>query len=126
MHTLATSAGAKLGSRLVFPAMVLAVSMSFIDQTIVAIASPTLQRDLHLTATQGQWAVNAYTVALAATFALGGKFADTLGRRRMVLIGVIGFAVCSALCGATPTGAQGTLFKFINGRTSMIPPADSA
>ena len=80
--------------RLVFPAMILAVSMSFIDQTIVAIASPTLQRDLHLTATQGQWTVNAYTVALAATFALGGKLADTLGRRRMALIGVIGFAVC--------------------------------
>jgi EmrB/QacA subfamily drug resistance transporter len=91
--------------RLVFPAMILAVSMSFIDQTIVAIASPTLQRDLHLTATQGQWTVNAYTVALAATFALGGKLADTLGRRRMALIGVIGFAVASALCGATPSGA---------------------
>ncbi len=93
-------------SRLVVPAMILAVSMSFIDQTIVAIASPTLQRDLHLTATQGQWAVNAYTVALAATFALGGKLADTIGRRRMALIGVIGFAVCSALCGATPAGAH--------------------
>ena len=59
--------------------MILAVSMSFIDQTIVAIASPTLQRDLHLGATQGQWTVNAYTVALAATFALGGRLADTLG-----------------------------------------------
>ena len=93
-------------SRLVFPAMILAVSMSFIDQTIVAIASPTLQRDLHLTATQGQWAVNAYTVALAATFALGGKLADTIGRRRMALIGVVGFAICSALCGATPAGAH--------------------
>lgn len=93
-------------SRLVFPAMILAVSMSFIDQTIVAIASPTLQRDLHLTATQGQWAVNAYTVALAATFALGGKLADTIGRRRMALVGVVGFAICSALCGATPAGAH--------------------
>jgi EmrB/QacA subfamily drug resistance transporter len=88
--------------RLVVPAMILAVSMSFIDQTIVAIASPTLQRDLHLSATQGQWAVNAYTVALASTFALGGRLADTWGRRRMALIGVIGFAVSSLLCAATP------------------------
>ena len=92
--------------RLVLPAMILTVSMSFIDQTIVAIASPTLQRDLHLTATQGQWAVNAYTVALAAMFALSGKLSDTLGRRRMALVGVIGFAICSALCGATPDGAH--------------------
>ncbi len=88
--------------RLVIPAMILAVSMSFIDQTIVAIASPTLQRDLHLGATQGQWTVNAYTVALAATFALGGRLADTWGRRRMVLVGVIGFAIGSLLCAATP------------------------
>ena len=38
---------------------------------------------------------------------LGGKLADVLGHRRMVTIGVIGFAVCSALCGATPTGGVG-------------------
>ena len=46
--------------------------------------------------------INAYIVALAATFALGGRLADVWGRRRMVMIGVIGFAVTSALCGATP------------------------
>jgi hypothetical protein len=45
-------------TRLVMVAMVLAVSMSFIDQIIVAIASPDLQDDLDLTATQGQWVIN--------------------------------------------------------------------
>ena len=89
-------------NRLVMLAMVLAVAMSFIDQTIVAIASPELQDDLNLTATQGQWVINAYLIALAATFALGGRIADVWGRRNMVLVGVVGFAVCSALCGATP------------------------
>jgi EmrB/QacA subfamily drug resistance transporter len=93
-------------SRMVTVAMVLAVSMSFIDQTIVAIASPEIQDDLDLTATQGQWVINAYLVALAACFALGGRVADVWGRRRMVLVGVAGFAVCSALCGATPTGSS--------------------
>ncbi len=38
---------------------------------------------------------------------LGGKLADTLGHRRMLYVGVTGFAVCSALCGATPTGSGG-------------------
>ena len=90
------------GSRLVMIAMILAVSMTFIDQTIVAIASPTIQGDLHLTASQGQWVINAYLVALAATFALGGRLADVWGRRRMLLVGVVGFAATSALCGATP------------------------
>jgi EmrB/QacA subfamily drug resistance transporter len=92
-------------SAMVMVAMVLSVSMSFIDQTIVAIASPDLQDDLNLTATQGQWVINAYLVALAAGFALGGRVADVWGRRQMVLIGVAGFAVCSALCGATPDGS---------------------
>jgi EmrB/QacA subfamily drug resistance transporter len=92
-------------NRLVTAAMVLAVSMSFIDQTIVAIASPDLQRDLSLTGNQGLWVINAYLVALAATFALGGRLADVWGRRRMVLVGVAGFALASAACGATPVAS---------------------
>ena len=106
MSAVTTSPGRLDRRRLVVPAMILAVAMPFIDQTIVAIASPTLQRELALTASQGQWAVNAYMVSLAATFALSGKLADTIGRRRMLLVGVVGFAVASALCGATPTGAH--------------------
>jgi EmrB/QacA subfamily drug resistance transporter len=97
---------ARTASRLVMVAMILSVSMSFIDQTIVAIASPDLQADLNLTVTEGQWVINAYIVALAAGFALGGRVADVWGRRRMVLTGVAGFAVCSALCGATPDGSS--------------------
>jgi EmrB/QacA subfamily drug resistance transporter len=86
-------------------AMLFAVAMTFIDQTIVAIASPTIQSELSLTRTGTQWVVNAYLLALAATFALGGRLADVLGRRLMVLVGIVGFAVTSALCGLTPTGA---------------------
>ena len=49
--------------------------------------------------------MNAYLLALAATFALGGRLADVLGHRRMVIIGILGFAISSALCGATPKGS---------------------
>ncbi|UPK73049.1 MFS transporter [Nocardioidaceae bacterium SCSIO 66511] len=89
-------------SRFVFLAMILAVSMTFIDQTIVAIASPELQADLSLSTQQGHWVINAYLVALAATFALGGRVADVLGSRRVVLVGIAGFAISSALCALTP------------------------
>ncbi len=95
------------GSRarnLVLAAMIFAVSMTFIDQTIVSIAAPNIQRELHLTTTGVQWAVNSYLLALAALFALGGRLADTLGHRRMVTIGVVVFAAASALCGLTPSG----------------------
>ena len=85
--------------------MVFAVAMTFIDQTIVAIASPNIQEELGLSRSGVQWVINGYLLALAAGFALGGRIADVLGSRRVVLIGIIGFAVSSALCGATPKGS---------------------
>jgi EmrB/QacA subfamily drug resistance transporter len=90
---------------LVLAAMIFAVAMTFIDQTIVAIAVPQIQNELHLTSSGVQWAVNAYLLALAAFFAFGGRLSDTLGHTRMAVLGVIIFAAASALCGATPTGS---------------------
>ena len=91
--------------RLVLAAMVFAVAMTFIDQTIVAIAIPNIQKELSLSATGSQWVINGYLLSLSALFAFGGKLADVVGRRRMVIIGVIGFAVASACCGLTPKGS---------------------
>jgi EmrB/QacA subfamily drug resistance transporter len=93
--------------RLVLVAMIFAVAMMFIDQTIVVLAIPELEKDLSLSETGAQWIVNGYLLSLSALFALGGKLADVIGHRRMVLAGVTGFAVFSALCGATPTGSGG-------------------
>jgi EmrB/QacA subfamily drug resistance transporter len=90
---------------LVLAAMVFSVAMTFIDQTIVAIAIPNIQRQLSLSETASQWVINGYLLALSALFAFGGKLGDVLGRRRMVVIGVVGFAVTSALCGFTPKGS---------------------
>jgi EmrB/QacA subfamily drug resistance transporter len=89
---------------LVLTAMIFAVAMTFIDQTIVSIAAPTVQHDLGLSSSGMQWAINAYLLALAALFAFGGRLADTVGQRTMVVTGVIIFAAASALCGATPRG----------------------
>jgi EmrB/QacA subfamily drug resistance transporter len=89
---------------LILAAMIFAVAMTFIDQTIVSIAAPTIQHDLGLSSSGMQWAINAYLLALAAFFAFGGRLADTAGHRKMVVLGVIIFAGASALCGATPHG----------------------
>src|SRR5215470_591519 len=90
---------------LVLAAIMFAIAMTFIDQTIVAIAIPNLQKDLSLSATGSQWIINGYLFALSALFAFGGKLGDVLGRRRMVVIGVAGFALTSACCGFTLTGS---------------------
>ena len=90
---------------LILAAMIFAVSMTFIDQTIVSIAAPQIQRELGLSSTGVQWAINAYLLSLAALFAFGGRLADTVGHRKMVTLGVVVFAGASAMCGLTPKGS---------------------
>jgi EmrB/QacA subfamily drug resistance transporter len=90
---------------LILAAMIFAVAMTFIDQTIVSIAAPEIQKQLGLTSTGVQWAINAYLLSLAALFAFGGRLADTVGHRKMVTLGVVMFAGASALCGLTPKGS---------------------
>ncbi|WP_229698301.1 MFS transporter [Wenjunlia tyrosinilytica] len=94
--------------------MLFAVAMTFIDQTIVSIAAPSIIRDLGLSAYGMQWVVNAYLLSLAAFFALGGRLSDIFGHRRVMLIGTVVFVVSSALCGAVPkgSGAQVWLVAF--------------
>ena len=102
------------GRRLALTAMLFAVTMTFIDQTIVSVAAAKIQAELGLTSGGLQWAINAYLLAMAALFAFGGRLADTMGHRRMVTVGVALFAGASALCGLTPTGplAEGWLITF--------------
>jgi EmrB/QacA subfamily drug resistance transporter len=104
--------------------MIFAVSMTFIDQTIVSIAVPEIQRELGLTSTGVQWAVNAYLLSLAALFAYGGRLADTHGHKKMVVIGIIIFAGASTMCGLTPKGSVAeawiVTFRVIQGAGGAI------
>jgi len=93
------------GRNWVLAAMIFAVAMTFIDQTIVSIAVPNIQRELHLSSTGVQWVINGYLIALAALFALGGRLSDIFGHTRLCVIGVIVFVGASTLCGLTPTGS---------------------
>jgi EmrB/QacA subfamily drug resistance transporter len=109
---------------LILAAMIFAVAMIFIDQTIVSIAVPNIQRELGLSSTGVQWMVNAYLLSLSALFAFGGRLADTLGHRKMVTIGVITFAGASALCGLTPKGTVAeawiVIFRAVQGLGGAI------
>ncbi len=89
--------------RWVLAAAVLGSSMAMLDGTVVNVALPTIGRDLHATLAGLQWTVTAYTLTLAGLILLGGSLGDRLGRRRIFLVGVIWFALASALCGLSPT-----------------------
>jgi MFS family permease len=77
----ATTFSGRLRS-LILAAMIFAVSMTFIDMTIISIAVPPIQRDLGLSTTGVQWTVNGYLLTLAALFAFGGRLPTRWGTAR--------------------------------------------
>ena len=91
--------------------LLLAAFMNLLDVSIVNIAIPSIQRDLNASYADVQWALAGYTLAYALVLITGGRLGDTFGRKRLFLIGVSGFTIMSALCGAaltrtTPTGSS--------------------
>jgi EmrB/QacA subfamily drug resistance transporter len=75
--------------------------MVILDSTIINIALPTAQRDLHFSNADRQWVVTAYSLAFGSLLLLGGRIGDTVGRKRALVVGLIGFAVASAVGGAS-------------------------
>src|ERR1700748_3450531 len=78
----------------------LAQLMVVLDATIVNIALPSAQHDLGFSTADRQWVVTAYSLAFGSLLLLGGRLSDLFGQRRMLIIGLIGFAAASALGGA--------------------------
>jgi EmrB/QacA subfamily drug resistance transporter len=83
----------------VLAVVVVAQLMVVLDASIVTIALPSAQRALHISIANRQWVITAYTLAFGGLLLLGGRIADFGGRRRMFMIGLIGFAGASALGG---------------------------
>jgi EmrB/QacA subfamily drug resistance transporter len=88
-------------------ATILGSSMTFIDATVVNVALPALQADLHATITDVQWVIEAYALFLGALILVGGSMGDQFGRKRVFLFGMIFFTVASIFCGAATS--SGTL-----------------
>jgi len=72
--------------------------MDLLDATIVTVAAPAIQAGLHASATQLQWMLAGYVLALGSGLITGGRIGDDYGRRRVFLASLAGFAVASAAC----------------------------
>jgi len=83
----------------ILAATILGSSMAFIDSTVVNVALPALQSNLHATVVGVQWVVGSYGLFLGALILVGGSLGDLFGRRSMFLVGVGVFAVSSIACG---------------------------
>src|SRR4051794_10845005 len=84
-------------------AMCFALFMIMLDNTVVNVALPSIQRDLHASISSLEWTVNAYTLTFAVLLVTGGRLGDIFGRRTMFLFGVVVFALSSAFIGFAPS-----------------------
>jgi EmrB/QacA subfamily drug resistance transporter len=80
--------------------------MIVLDASVVIVALPSAQKALHISIADRQWVVSAYTLAFGSLLLLGGRIADYLGRRRMFIVGLIGFGLSSALGGLAQNAAM--------------------
>ena len=89
--------------------------MVILDNTIVNIALPTAQHALHFSNADRQWVVTGYSLAFGSLLLLGGRIGDIIGRKRTLIIGLVGFAFASALGGASVNFAMLVIARSVQG-----------
>jgi EmrB/QacA subfamily drug resistance transporter len=104
-----------VAGRWLLAATILGSSMAFIDSTVVNVALPALQSNLHATVIGVQWVVEAYGLFLGALILAGGSMGDMFGRRRIFLFGVIIFAAASIFCGVSTNIQQLVISRSVQG-----------
>src|SRR5262245_43191492 len=82
-----------------FALLAVAYFMTIIDLTIVNVSLPTIGRDLHFSQANLQWVATAYALTFGGLLLLGGRAADLLGRRRILMLGLAVFTTASLACG---------------------------
>ncbi len=96
-------------------AMCFALFMIMLDNTVVNVALPSIQKDLGATISGLEWTINGYTLSFAVLLATGGRLGDIFGRRRMFLVGVVIFALSSATAGFAPDETALVLSRVVQG-----------
>jgi EmrB/QacA subfamily drug resistance transporter len=97
-----------------------ALFITTLDNTILNVALPSLQRDLHTTTSELQWPVDSYILVRASLLLLGGSLCDRFGRRRCFSVGLWVFVLFSAACAVAPSLGTLIVFRCIQGAGSAL------
>ena len=100
---------------LVLTVVLVAEIMDLLDATIVNVGGPALAQELNASATELQWVIGGYALALGSGLILGGRLGDRFGRRNMFLFGLIGFTLASLACALAPTVLVLIVLRFVQG-----------
>ncbi|QLJ00523.1 MFS transporter [Streptomyces sp. NEAU-sy36] len=84
-----------------------------LDNTVLNVALPSMQRDLHATTSGLQWTIDAYTLVLASLLMLAGSTADRIGRKRVFMAGLTVFTIGSVLCSLAPDLSSLIVFRMV-------------
>ena len=96
-------------------AVALGVMMVALDGTVVSVANPTIEKDLHSSLQNLQWVTNGYLLSLAVLLIIGGKLGDRYGRRLIFTIGIVGFALGSLGCALSGSIEVLIIFRVVQG-----------
>ncbi len=96
-------------------AMCFALFMIMLDNTVVNVALPSIQRGLHASTASLEWTVNAYTLSFAVLLVTGGRLGDLFGRRKVFLAGVVIFACSSGAIGFSPNDTWLVAWRAVQG-----------
>ncbi|WP_271893539.1 MFS transporter [Candidatus Phyllobacterium onerii] len=119
--------GSKSKTHWVLPATILGSSLGFIDSSVVNVALPAIQGSFGSSLATMQWVVNGYMLMLASLILLGGSVGDRFGRRRIFIVGLMGFAVASMGCGLAPSAGWLIAMRLLQGASAaMLVPASLA
>ena len=94
--------------------------MIMLDNTIVNVALPSIERDLHMSISSLEWIVTAYALTFAALLITGGKLGDYYGRRRMFILGLAIFTLSSLACGFAPNAGFLIGMRAVQGAGSAL------
>ena len=100
--------------------VLIASFMVLLDISIVNVAIPSIQRDLHASFAQIQFVLAGYQLSYAVVLITGGRLGDIVGRKRMFIIGVVGFTLASLLCGLAQSGEQIVGFRVLQGLMAAL------
>lgn len=105
---------------LAYSAVLASAVMDLLDSTIVGVAAPAIQHELGGSYASLQWMAAGYTMALAVTLLTGGRLGDMFGRRRMLMVGVGGFALASLVCALAVSPGMLITSRVVQGAFSAI------
>ncbi len=94
--------------------------MIILDTTIVNVALPSIQSDLHFSQSSLTWVIDGYLITFGSLLLLAGRLGDLFGRKRIFLIGVAAFVAASLLCGVAPSGTALVVARFLQGAAAAL------